>query len=844
MKCRNILLLFLIFFGSKAIGQEMFHRSYPTNMLDNIHMLDGYATSAGNYFVLGAFLSEDLSTYDAYMLASFSNKGDVLWQKKLEGIPEAMIGTVSGRISVGANTGIHYSISFMNGMVPYRLIGNYDTGGQKVAHSTYAFNSIAVPGNVSIVDFKDNAFVQSGSFQTESTHSGLYLGKTDYQTGEFNWVKTLLGRDTLNNNFEFIGFHELSKSLIDSSLFVSGTGLIGGSTDESFPFIIKADSSGVLQWSRFYRTLSANNIRMSVLDHFETGDSSIVIAGAISSNTFTNGFIARLDSAGQVMWSKQVSQGADVVTLLDHVTVGANGIVASGKGLYTTIDTTYDFHLLINEIGEVINSAEYNALPGNFAFYGDIFSTGDGGSMYFTNQIEGEELVPVMVKTNKDLMTSCEDSLAGLIVTDLPLLADTLKWDEGLIDTVITEVEIFDTTIFSFNVPVLTLESVPFCPSEPIDHTFDPNVEGATSYLWSTGATSDTLRVMEEGDYSVTVTVGTKVCFTVCDTGRITQYERPEIEIGVNNGPFCETGQLGLVMQYIKDAPPAMIQWSTGENNVNEILIPSTGNYEVTVTDVCDEVATADIDINEFPKLISEVSVEVDDDFCDDNAITLVASADATLNSAFWSNGGAGQSTTVTEAGTYTVTVTDICNNSFEASATVTPDQIIDPIVALEIAPIGGDCVLESLELNASFSGEANTINWNTGSNDQIITVTAPGTYQVSVDNICGNTQTASIVIEECPECLTYPRVFFPQGMEELNKTFGPTLNCGDVITNYELKIFNRWGNLVFESNNVETEWNGTHGGDQAESGVYVYYAKYNAGAGEQMTEGDVTLIR
>ena len=42
----------------------------------------------------------------------------------------------------------------------------------------------------------------------------------------------------------------------------------------------------------------------------------------------------------------------------------------------------------------------------------------------------------------------------------------------------------------------------------------------------------------------------------------------------------------------------------------------------------------------------------------------------------------------------------------------------------------------------------------------------------------------------------------------------------------------------------LDQEWNGNHNGDQAPSGVYVFFARYNAGAGEQMIEGDVTLIR
>jgi hypothetical protein len=49
---------------------------------------------------------------------------------------------------------------------------------------------------------------------------------------------------------------------------------------------------------------------------------------------------------------------------------------------------------------------------------------------------------------------------------------------------------------------------------------------------------------------------------------------------------------------------------------------------------------------------------------------------------------------------------------------------------------------------------------------------------------------------------------------------------------------------MVFETTNVGEEWDGQHNDSPAPSGVYVYYAKYNIGIGEQMLEGDVTLIR
>jgi len=60
-------------------------------------------------------------------------------------------------------------------------------------------------------------------------------------------------------------------------------------------------------------------------------------------------------------------------------------------------------------------------------------------------------------------------------------------------------------------------------------------------------------------------------------------------------------------------------------------------------------------------------------------------------------------------------------------------------------------------------------------------------------------------------------------------------MNCGNAtIENYELSIYNRWGNRVFQSNNIDTRW----------STVYFWYATYDINDNTFENEGDVTIIR
>ena len=99
-------------------------------------------------------------------------------------------------------------------------------------------------------------------------------------------------------------------------------------------------------------------------------------------------------------------------------------------------------------------------------------------------------------------------------------------------------------------------------------------------------------------------------------------------------------------------------------------------------------------------------------------------------------------------------------------------------------------------------------------------------------------------------ECINQSsRVFVPTGFRPgssvtENQTFGPSLRFED-LERYEFYIMNRWGVKVFETEDVDERWDGTHQGEPAAQGVYVYYLRYaTPGGSEQEQRGSFTLIR
>jgi len=111
-----------------------------------------------------------------------------------------------------------------------------------------------------------------------------------------------------------------------------------------------------------------------------------------------------------------------------------------------------------------------------------------------------------------------------------------------------------------------------------------------------------------------------------------------------------------------------------------------------------------------------------------------------------------------------------------------------------------------------------------------------------------GNSQVISIsnVAEIIPAAAIYiPNAFTPNG-DGLNDTFGA---IGEGITEYNIQIFNRWGELIFESNDMKTQWDGNYQNELAPTGVYVYKinAKGPSANGRYKNliskAGDVTLV-
>lgn len=142
---------------------------------------------------------------------------------------------------------------------------------------------------------------------------------------------------------------------------------------------------------------------------------------------------------------------------------------------------------------------------------------------------------------------------------------------------------------------------------------------------------------------------------------------------------------------------------------------------------------------------------------------------------------------------------------------------------------------------------EYNNFLWSDGSINRINTLESQGIKWVrSIDSNCKVFIDTFKVLStiDCKRCIVIPNAFSPNN-DNKNETFKVFTNCP--VMEYKLLIFNRFGQSVFQSNDIAMGWNGKFRGLEEVVGVYYYLikAKFDyPGAPEEIYKGDITLIR
>jgi gliding motility-associated-like protein len=194
--------------------------------------------------------------------------------------------------------------------------------------------------------------------------------------------------------------------------------------------------------------------------------------------------------------------------------------------------------------------------------------------------------------------------------------------------------------------------------------------------------------------------------------------------------------------------------------------------------------------------------------------------------------------------GTFTITyqVTGNCTATNTFVVTIVPSIVI---------AISGDAVLTLGESTQLVASGATSYIWSsdptlscTNCANPIATPTQTTTYMVqTAGEECAEPATITVVVNPIEPKLIAPNAFSPNN-DGANDVFRAT-STGGLPETFELMIYDRWGNKVYEASNITLGWDGTYKGFDCELDVYVFSMKYNfAGNTTKYLSGNITLVR
>ena len=197
----------------------------------------------------------------------------------------------------------------------------------------------------------------------------------------------------------------------------------------------------------------------------------------------------------------------------------------------------------------------------------------------------------------------------------------------------------------------------------------------------------------------------------------------------------------------------------------------------------------------------------------------------------YWNNSA------LSESGDYTNTFTSTSN--------------CDSIVTLHLTIV--DTVLRSYNSNPDFctteettlsvEGDFDSYIWNTGEVGPSINVTASGFYSVTASNeVCE--RTAKFQIPYCLPLLYLPTAITPGKADGLNDYLSLSDYDKSQISEFNIDIYNRWGELVFTSNDKNFRWDGSRNGKYFIDTVYNYVLRYTDHHGKPYRIlGNITVL-
>lgn len=368
--------------------------------------------------------------------------------------------------------------------------------------------------------------------------------------------------------------------------------------------------------------------------------------------------------------------------------------------------------------------------------------------------------------------------------------------------------------------PILSVNGpTSFCDGNTIT-IFSNQTNGVT---WNNGLTGAQINAGTSGPYTATYT-SPEGCISSSSNIIFIQVQPSGSSAAINaNGPtqFCEGDSIILT-----SSPADYYNWSTGETS-QSIKVFNNGTYSVTVSSGCPTVnPTASISVQVNAKPVPEIFANTLVD-CLPSTINFTSSTAGTPPFAYkWTFGDGSEATSSQPShaykaeGTYDVTLTLIDQIGCEGSIslkdfiTILPPAILKYSISPKFTTLSQATVKLISQTPSNQSQTWNLYDIGTSTEDTVdFTFTEVGnyplTYSVITEDGCTDFVRDTIYVFE--DLAVFVPTCFTPNSDNLNEIFTP-ITSGFEPSMYNFTLYNRWGQLLFETNKIGEGWSGKNG--------------------------------
>ena len=268
------------------------------------------------------------------------------------------------------------------------------------------------------------------------------------------------------------------------------------------------------------------------------------------------------------------------------------------------------------------------------------------------------------------------------------------------------------------------------------------------------------------------------------------------------------------------------IESSCDSYDWNGTIYNSTGTYTFNTTNSngCDSIATLELTLSLLD--VSDVTTNTSCYGAIDGSAEITVNGGIQPYGYSWDSGQTTQDLIDVQSGNYVLTVTDanLCSTTLNISIDEPQDLMADPYVNNASCEVSDDA---SIDITPYGGTMPYTFLWSNGQITEDLQNIQMGEYSVSITdfNGCEKLESISVSFDGSDNCLFMPTLFTPNG-DGIHDTW--LIDGLDLYPDILVQVFNRWGQLLFESKGYSDPWDGTYNGNALPIGAYYYMINLN----------------